>query len=70
MQLEEHPEMEILAKKKYNLKFMGCNLKNTQRWKDKPKREFWGDWHLQPRDKAAMLGVNTIALFLEEFTWK
>ena len=25
---------------------------------------------LQPRDKAAMLGVNTIELFLEEFTWK
>ena len=23
---------------------------------------------LQPRDKAAMLGVNTIELFLEEFT--
>ena len=25
---------------------------------------------LQQRDKAAMLGVNTIELFLEEFTWK
>ena len=25
---------------------------------------------LQPRDKAAMLGVKTIELFLEEFTWK
>ena len=25
---------------------------------------------LQPRDKAAMLGVNTIEFFLEEFTWK
>ena len=25
---------------------------------------------LQPRDKAAMLGVNTIDFFLEEFTWK
>ena len=23
---------------------------------------------LQPRDKAAMLGVNTIEFFLEEFT--
>ena len=25
---------------------------------------------LQPRDKAAMVGVNTIEFFLEEFTWK
>ena len=46
MQLEEHPEMEGLAKKK--------NFEVTD--------------ILQPRDKAAMLGVNTIALFLEEFT--
>lgn len=48
---------------------MGCNLKNTQRWKDKPKKKnFEVTDILQPRDKAAMLGVNTIALFLEEFT--
>ena len=25
---------------------------------------------LQPRDKAAMLGVKTKEYFLEEFTWK
>ena len=25
---------------------------------------------LQQRDKAAMLGVNTIELFLEELKWK
>ena len=25
---------------------------------------------LQPRDKAAMLGVNTIEILLEKFTWK
>ena len=25
---------------------------------------------LQPLDKAAMSGVNTIAFFLEEFKWK
>ena len=25
---------------------------------------------LQPRDKAAMLGVNTIEMLLEEFMWK
>ena len=25
---------------------------------------------LQPRYKAAMVGVNTIEFFLEEFTWK
>ena len=25
---------------------------------------------LQPRDKVAMLGVNTIEFFLKEFTWK
>ena len=25
---------------------------------------------LQPREKADMLGVNTIKFFLEEFTWK
>ena len=25
---------------------------------------------LQPRDKAAMLGVNKIEFFLEKFTWK
>ena len=25
---------------------------------------------MQPRDKAAMLGVNTIEFFLEEFTRK
>jgi len=25
---------------------------------------------LQPRDKAAMSGVNTMEFFLEEFTWK
>ena len=27
-----------------------------------------GDEKLQPRDRAAMLGVNTIDVFLEEFT--
>ena len=25
---------------------------------------------LQPRDEAAMLGVNTIEFFFEKFTWK
>ena len=25
---------------------------------------------LQPRDKAAMLGVKTVEFFLEEFAWK
>ena len=29
-----------------------------------------GDEKLQPRDRAAMLGVNTIDFFLEEFTLK
>ena len=30
----------------------------------------WSILGLQPRDKAAMLGVKTKEYFLEEFTWK
>ena len=40
------------------------------------KKKAWGNsgmaysWFLQPRDKAAMLEVNTIEFFLGQFTWK
>ena len=29
-----------------------------------------GDHKLQPRNRAAMLGANTVDFLLEEFTWK
>ena len=46
------------------------NLKkknNKTQWKPPPNGMILG---LQQRDKAAMLGVNTIELFLEELKWK
>ena len=36
-------------------------------WSNKQLTKILG---LQPRDKAAMLGVKTKEYFLEEFTWK
>ena len=50
-----------------NLKTKKTKKKNKKQWKPPPNGMILG---LQQRDKAAMLGVNTIELFLEEFTWK
>ena len=35
-----------------------------------PHEKLSGILGLQPRDKAAMLGVNTIEFFLQEFKWQ
>ena len=48
-----------------NLKKKKNKKKNKKQWKPPPNGMILG---LQQRDKAAMLGVNTIELFLEEFT--
>ena len=47
------------------ISFVPTNLHN--RWPRKWKRSTLG---LQPRDKAAMLVVDIIEFFLEQFTWK
>ena len=44
------------------------NMKAKKYWAK--KRKISPNLGLQPRDEAAMLGVNTIKFFLEEFTWK
>ena len=49
------------------LKFELITLNETSRVE---ARKFFFILCLQPRDKAAMFGVNTIEFFLEQFTWK